>query len=110
MLVVLLTLFYTAFLIDPDKASEQLKAYGGVVRGVTPGEATADYLDNVISRVTLVGAVYLALVFMLPEILIVYFGLPFYLGGASFLIVVCAVLDIGAQVKQTQSLSGGYRP
>ena len=109
-LVLLLALFYTAFLTDPDQASEKLKMYGGVLRGVMPGEETANYLDNVISRITLVGAAYLVLVFVLPEILIVYFGLPLYLGGASFLIVVCAVLDIGAQVKQTQLMSGGYRP
>ena len=109
-LVMLLTLFYTAFLIDPERASEQLKTYGGVVRGVLPGEDTAAYLDNVLSRITLVGAVYLALVFVVPEMLIVYFGLPLYLGGASFLIVVCAVLDIGAQVKQQSQLTaGGYR-
>jgi len=108
-LVVLLTLFYTAFMIDPDDASETLKKCGGVVRGIAAGEATAVYLDHVLSRVTLVGAVYLALLFVVPELLIVYFGLPLYLGGASFLIVVCAVLDIGAQVKQMQLTSGGYR-
>jgi preprotein translocase subunit SecY len=108
-LIILLTLFYTAFLVDPEKASEQLKAFGGVVRGVMPGEPTAAYLDSVISRVTLVGAVYLALVFVVPEILIVYYGLPFYLGGAAFLIVVCAALDIGAQLKQMQLTSGGFR-
>jgi preprotein translocase subunit SecY len=106
-LVVLLTLFYTAFLLDPEMASEQLKAYGGVVPGIAAGEATADHLDNVISRVTLIGAIYLALVFVLPEILIVYFGLPFYLGGASFLIVVCVALDIGAQLKQNAQLMSG---
>ena len=108
-LVVLLTLFYTASLIDPDKVSAQLKAFGAAVRGVAPGEATADYIDNVVSRITVLGAVYLALVFVLPEILIVYFGLPFFLGGASFLIVVCAVLDIGSQFKQGMQLkAGGY--
>ena len=108
-LVVLLTLFYTASLIDPDKVSAQLKAFGAAVRGVAPGEATADYIDNVVSRITVLGAVYLALVFVLPEILIVYFGLPFFLGGAPFLIVVCAVLDIGSQFKQGMQLkAGGY--
>ncbi len=106
-LVVSITLFYTAFLIDPDKVSEQLKVFGGVVRGVAPGEPTADYIDNVLSRVTMLGSVYLTLLFIVPEILIVYFGLPFYLGGAPFLIVVCAALDIGAQLKQEMQLKDG---
>jgi len=106
-LVVLLTLVYTAFVIDPERASEQLKTYGGVVRGVLPGEATAAYLDAVLSRITLIGALYLALVFVVPELLIVYLGLPFYLGGAPFLVVVCAALDIGAQVKQHAMLRTG---
>jgi preprotein translocase subunit SecY len=108
-LVVLLTLFYTASLIDPDKVSAQLKSFGAAVRGVAPGEATADYIDNVVSRITVLGGVYLALIFVLPEILIVYLGLPFFLGGAPFLIVVCAVLDIGSQFKQGMQLkAGGY--
>ncbi len=108
-LVVLLTLFYTASLIDPDKVSAQLKRFGAAVRGVAPGEATADYIDNVVSHITVLGAVYLALIFVLPEILIVYFGLPFFLGGAPFLIVVCAVLDVGSQFKQGMQLkAGGY--
>ncbi len=106
-LVVLFTLLYTGYLFDPDKMSAQLKAFGGAIRGVGAGEATAEYLDNVISRVTMLGGVYLVLVFVLPEILIVYFGLPLYLGGASFLIVVCAALDISAQVKQEVQFKAG---
>jgi preprotein translocase subunit SecY len=82
-LVVLCALFYTASLIDPEKASETLQKFGGTVSGVAPGEPTADYIDNALSRVTVVGAVYLALVFLVPEILIVYAGMPFYIGGVS---------------------------
>jgi preprotein translocase subunit SecY len=109
-LVVLLTLFYTAFLIDPEKVSNTLKTLGGVIRGVTPGEPTADYIDFVVSRVTLVGAFYLVLVFVVPELLIVYAGVPVYLGGAAFLIVVCATMDIGTQIRQEMQLrQGGYR-
>jgi preprotein translocase subunit SecY len=109
-LVVLLTLFYTGFLIDPDKAGETLKKLGGVVRGVAPGEATADFLDDVLSRVTIIGAVYLALVFIVPEILIVYLGVPFWLGGAGFLVMICAVMDLAAQFKQEAELKvGGIR-
>jgi len=99
-LIVAFTLFYTAFLIDPERASDTLKRHGGTVRGVEPGEPTASYIDYVLSRVTLVGAIYLAFVFILPEVLIVYFGVPFYLGGASLLVVVCAIMDIDTQVKQ----------
>ncbi|HXX26152.1 MAG TPA: preprotein translocase subunit SecY [Pseudolabrys sp.] len=110
-LVVLLTLFYTAYLIDPDKMSAQLKTFGGVVRGVAPGEATADYIDSVVSRVTMLGAVYLVLIFIVPEILIVYLGLPLYLGGASFLVVICAALDFGSQLKQEFTFkAGGVSP
>ena len=110
-LIVLFTLFYTAFIIDPDKSAETLKRYGGVIRGIAPGEATAGFLDTVLTRVTLVGALYLALLFLMPEIFIVYFGVPFYLGGASMLLVVCAILDVGAQVRQTAKLDvGGVHP
>jgi preprotein translocase subunit SecY len=109
-LIVAFTLFYTAFLLDPENASETLKKHGGAVRGIAPGEPTATYIDTVLSRITLVGAVYLALVFIIPELLIVYFGVPFYLGGASLLIVVCAIMDIGAQVKQEAQMKlGGQR-
>ncbi len=111
LLIVAFALFYTAFLLDPDQASETLARYGGAVRGVAAGEATAAYLDSIVTRVTVVGAIYLALVFVIPELLIVYFGLPFYLGGASFLVVVCAALDLGAQFKQEAQLKlGGQRP
>ena len=106
-LVVLFALFYTAFVIDPDKASETLRTCGGVIPGIAPGEATAAYLDNVLSRITLVGAIYLALVFVVPEILIVTLGVPFYLGGASMLVIVCAALDIGAQFKQEAQFGFG---
>jgi preprotein translocase subunit SecY len=109
-LIVVFTLFYTAFLIDPETASDTLKRHGGAVRGIDPGEPTASYIDYVLARVTLVGAIYLAFVFILPELLIVYFGVPFYLGGASLLVVVCAIMDIGTQVKQeTQLRLGGAR-
>jgi preprotein translocase subunit SecY len=106
-LIVAFALFYAAFLLDPDKASETLARYGGVVRGVAAGEATAAYLDNVLTRVTLIGAVYLALLFVVPELLIAYYGLPFYLGGASFLMVVCAALDVRAQFIQEAQLRFG---
>ena len=93
---------YTALIFNPDTAAEDLKAYGGVLPGVEPGEATAEHLDRVLSRVTLLGAAYLAFVYLVPEVLITYAQVPFYLGGASLLIVVCAVLDVQAQIRATQ--------
>jgi len=104
-LIFLFTLFYTAFVLDPEKASKTLKQHGGTLRGIAAGEPTAAYLDEVVSRVTLIGGVYLALVFVVPELLVSYFGLPFYLGGAPFLLVVCATLDIGAQVRQQAAVN-----
>jgi preprotein translocase subunit SecY len=109
-LIVVFTLFYTAFLIDPEKASETLKKFGATVRGIAPGEATAGHIDYVLSRITVVGALYLAVVFIVPELLIVYFGVPFYLGGAAYLIIVCAVMDLAAQVRQDVQLSVGSYP
>jgi preprotein translocase subunit SecY len=110
LLILLLSLFYTAFLIDPEEAGDTLDRHGGALPGVAPGERTAGYIDSVLSRITLVGAIYLALLFILPELLIVYLGVPFYLGGVSLLVVVCAIMDIGAQIRQdTQARLGGYR-
>ena len=104
-LVVLLTLFYTAFVIDPEQGQRAAQEpWRGGARALRRARPTADYIDDVVSRVTLVGAVYLALVFIVPEILIVYFGVPFYLGGAAFLVVVCVVLDTAAQFKQEHAI------
>ena len=109
-LIVGLTLFYTAFLLDPERVSETLKTHGGAVRGVAPGEPTAAYFDDVVSRLTLVAGLYLVFVFIVPELLVVYFRVPVYLAGQSLLILVCATLDIGAQFKQQMQLQpGGYR-
>ena len=97
--IVVLALFYVALLIDPDAMAEKLKRWRGVIPGFDPGEATADHIDHVLSRTTMVGAVYLALVYLVPEILIAYAGIPIYLGGVSALIVVCTVLDIHHQLQ-----------
>lgn len=100
--VVLFVYFYTAFLLDPDEIARDLKSYGGVIEGVEPGEATADHIDRVMSRISAIGAVYLALVYLIPEILVAKWSVPFYLGGTSLLIVVCAILDLKAQVAQAR--------
>jgi preprotein translocase subunit SecY len=97
-LIVPCALFYCALVFDPDEAAERLKRYGGVIAGFPPGEQTAAYLDSIVSRTTIVGALYLALMFLIPEILIAYLGVPFYFGSVSLMIVVCTFIDLRAQV------------
>jgi preprotein translocase subunit SecY len=97
--IFLLALLYTAFVFDPDAAAEKLKAYGGAVPGIAPGEATAAHLDFVASRTVVLGAAYLALIALIPDLPIAYARLPFYFDGMSVLVVVCVVLDISAQVR-----------
>ena len=100
--IVLCVFFYTAFLLNPDEAAEDLRKHGGVIAGVEPGEATANHIDRVISRTSAIGAVYLAFVYLVPEIVVAKWSPPFYLGGTSLLILVCAILDVKAQLDQAQ--------
>ncbi len=97
--IVVFALFYIALLINPDSVAEKIKRYGGVIPGIGPGADTADHIDLVLSRTIILGAVYLALVSLVPEILISYAGIPIYLDGVPALIVVCTVLDIHHQVQ-----------
>jgi preprotein translocase subunit SecY len=108
--IVICVFIYTAMVLDPTQAAESLQRHGGAIQGIEPGEATAAHVDRVLSITTLLGAAYLALVCLIPEILVSYAQVPFYFGGASLLIVVCTVLDIGAffQVGAFGKL-GGYR-
>ena len=99
-LIVVFTLIHVALLFDPKRASTTLMARGGVIPGISPGVPTEVYLDFVVSRITLVGGLYLAFVCIVPDLLISYFSVPFYLGGSSLLIVVCTIMDIGHQVQQ----------
>jgi preprotein translocase subunit SecY len=102
---------YTAFVVDPEQAADSLQRNAGVIPGIEPGEATAQYLDHVVSYTTCAGAVYLTAVFLIPQLLSVYGGAPFYLAGTSVLVAVCIVLDIEKQVRG-QSLTepgGAYR-
>jgi preprotein translocase subunit SecY len=98
--IVLCIYFYTAFLLNPDEIAEDLRKHGGVIAGVEPGEATARHIDHVISRISAIGAVYLAFVYLVPEIVVANWSLPFYLGGTSLLILVCAILDLMAQLDE----------
>ncbi len=98
-LIVFFAFFYTAVVFNPAETADNLKKYGGFVPGIRPGKNTADYLDRVLTRLTVVGAAYLAAVCLLPEILISRFSVPFYFGGTSLLIVVTVTMDTVAQVQ-----------
>ena len=97
-LIVFFAFFYTATVFNPTDTADNLKKHGGFVPGVRPGERTAQYLDYILTRVTVVGALYLSLVCLLPELLISYAALPFYFGGTSLLIVVNVTMDTVAQI------------
>ena len=98
-LIVFFAFFYTAIVFNPAETAENLKKHGGFIPGIRPGERTAEYIDYVLSRITVVGAAYLAIVCLLPEILISYAAVPFYFGGTSLLIVVSVTMDTVAQVQ-----------
>jgi preprotein translocase subunit SecY len=97
-LIIFFAFFYTAIVFNPSETADNLKKHGGFIPGIRPGERTADYIDYVLTRITVIGAAYLAVVCMIPEFLISYAALPFYLGGTSLLIVVTVTMDTVAQV------------
>jgi preprotein translocase subunit SecY len=97
-LIVFFAFFYTAVVFNPAETADNLKKYGGFVPGIRPGKNTADYLDFVLTRLTVLGAAYLAAICVLPEILISQYSVPFYFGGTSLLIVVSVTMDTVAQV------------
>ena len=90
--------FYTAIVFNPTETADNLRKYGGFIPGIRPGKSTADYLDYVLTRLTVVGAAYLSAVCILPEILISEYSVPFYFGGTSLLIVVSVTMDTVAQI------------
>jgi preprotein translocase subunit SecY len=98
-MIVFFAFFYTAIVFNPTETADNLKKHGGFIPGIRPGERTAEYIDYVLSRITVVGAIYLAIVCLVPEILISYASVPFYLGGTSLLIVVSVTMDTVAQVQ-----------
>jgi preprotein translocase subunit SecY len=97
-LIVFFAFFYTAVVFNPADTADNLKKYGGFIPGIRPGRNTAEYLDHVLTRLTVVGAAYLAFVCLLPEMLISRFAVPFYFGGTSLLIVVTVTMDTVAQI------------
>ncbi|PCJ59884.1 MAG: preprotein translocase subunit SecY [Rhodospirillaceae bacterium] len=98
-LVIFFAFFYTAIVFNPEDTADNLKKYGGFIPGIRPGKNTAVYLDYVLTRLTAVGALYLAAVCILPEILISNYSVPFYFGGTSLLIVVTVTLDTVGQIQ-----------
>jgi preprotein translocase subunit SecY len=97
-LIVFFCFFYTAIVFNPVDTADNLKKHGGFIPGIRPGERTAEYIDHVLSRITVIGAAYLAIICLIPEVLISYWALPFYFGGTSLLIVVSVTMDTVAQV------------
>jgi preprotein translocase subunit SecY len=91
--------FYTAIVFNPTETADNLKKHGGFIPGIRPGERTAEYIDYVLTRITVVGALYLVVVCLLPELLIAYTGVPFYFGGTSLLIVVSVTMDTVSQIQ-----------
>ena len=98
-LIVFFAFFYTAVVFNPKDTADNLRKYGGFLPGIRPGEKTAEYIDYVLTRITVVGAIYLAAVCVLPELLISYAAVPFYFGGTSLFIAVSVTMDTVAQIQ-----------
>ena len=97
--VVFFCFFYTALMYNPKEVADNLKKSGAFVPGIRPGEQTANYIDSVLTRLTVFGAAYITAVALLPQFMVVWFNVPFYFGGTSLLIVVVVVMDFMAQVQ-----------
>jgi preprotein translocase subunit SecY len=98
-LIIFFAYFYTAVVFNPQETADNLKKYGGFVPGIRPGVATADYFDYILTRITTLGAIYLVIVCMIPEILISHYGVPFYFGGTSLMIIVSVTMDTVTQIQ-----------
>jgi len=97
-LIVFFAFFYTAIVFNPQETADNLKKQGGFIPGIRPGERTAEFIDQVLTRITVLGAAYLVVICLIPELLVSYAALPFYFGGTSLLIVVSVTMDTVAQV------------
>jgi preprotein translocase subunit SecY len=97
--IIFFCFFYTAVMFNPEETADNLKRYGGFIPGIRPGQKTAEYLDYVLTRVTVVGSIYLAIICVIPEVLISQVGIPFYFGGTSLLIVVNVTMDTVSQIQ-----------
>jgi preprotein translocase subunit SecY len=99
LMIIFFSYFYTAVVFNPQETADNLKKYGGFIPGIRPGTNTAEYFDYVLTRLTTVGALYLCVVCLLPEILISNYGVPFYFGGTSIMIVVSVTMDTVTQIQ-----------
>ncbi|TVV72711.1 preprotein translocase subunit SecY [Sphingomonas solaris] len=97
--IIFFCFFYTAVVFNPEETADNLKRYGGFIPGIRPGKNTADYLDYVLTRITVIGAAYLTFICLVPEYLVAQAGIPFYLGGTSLLIVVNVTIDTVTQIQ-----------
>ncbi|MFM7084323.1 MAG: preprotein translocase subunit SecY [Hyphomicrobium sp.] len=98
-LIIFFAFFYTALVFNPKETADNLRKYGGFLPGIRPGEKTAEYIDYVLTRITVIGALYLAMICVLPEFLVSYAAVPFYCGGTSVLIAVSVTMDTVAQIQ-----------
>ncbi len=98
-MIVFFSYFYTAVVFNPQETADNLKKYGGFIPGIRPGTNTADYFDFVLTRLTTIGALYLVIVCLLPEILISKYNVPFYFGGTSLMIIVSVTMDTVTQIQ-----------
>jgi preprotein translocase subunit SecY len=105
--IIFFSFFYTSIVFNPKETADNLRKYGGYVPGIRPGERTAVYIENILMKLTTIGACYLTLVCLMPEFLIAKYPIPFYLGGTSVLIVVVVAMDTVTQV-QTRLMSSQY--
>ena len=105
--IIFFSFFYTSIVFNPKETAENLRKHGGYVPGIRPGEQTAFYIENILTKLTTMGALYLTLVCLMPEFLISKYPIPFYLGGTSILIVVVVAMDTVTQV-QTRLMSQQY--
>jgi len=106
-LIIFFAFFYTAVVLNPVDMADNMKKYGGFIPGIRPGQKTSDFIYRVLTRVTFAGAIYLAVVCVIPEILIYQAGLPFFFGGTSLLIVVGVGLDTAQQIE-THMITRNY--
>jgi preprotein translocase subunit SecY len=106
-LIIFFCYFYTAVTFNPTDVAENMKKFGGYIPGIRPGQRTAEYIDRILTRITLAGALYVSAVCVLPTILIAQFNVPFYFGGTALLIVVGVALDTVAAME-THMISRSY--
>jgi len=99
LMILFFSFFYTSIVFNPEETADNLKKYGGFIPGIRPGKKTAEFIDYVLTRITVIGAIYLAVVCLIPEITTTYYAIPFYLGGTSILIVVSVTMDTVAQIQ-----------